>query len=167
MLCNTFRQHCAVSFKCVKTLIKPKWFGGISSFVVVFIVDCKPNFEIFYETGRTRVALKYAELLSTYTINHWNLVICKYTILFLILMVKCCRNNLVNNFLFYQIGRSDVLAWLRNPYITHLSHQSVMSSLRERLRTHKVFTKDQCFYLNYHKFSIKSYVLDVYLESPP
>ena len=35
-------------------------------------------------------------------------------------------------------------------------------SLRERLRTHKVFTKDQCFYLNYHKFSIKSFVLDVY-----
>ena len=34
--------------------------------------------------------------------------------------------------------------------------------LRERLRTHKVFTKDQCFYLNYHMFSIKSYVLDVY-----
>ena len=24
--------------------------------------------------------------------------------------------------------------------------------------------KDQCFYLNYHKFSIKSYVLDVYLN---
>ena len=36
------------------------------------------------------------------------------------------------------------------------------SALRERLRTHKVFTKDQCFYLNYRKFSIKSYVLDVY-----
>ena len=35
-------------------------------------------------------------------------------------------------------------------------------SLRERLRTHKVFTKGQCFYLNYHKFSIKSYVMDVY-----
>ena len=35
-------------------------------------------------------------------------------------------------------------------------------SLRERLRTHKIFTKDQCFYLNYSKFSIKSYVLDVY-----
>ena len=35
-------------------------------------------------------------------------------------------------------------------------------SLRERLRTHKVFTKDHYFYLNYHKFSIKSYVLDVY-----
>ena len=34
--------------------------------------------------------------------------------------------------------------------------------LRECLRTHKVFTKDQCFYLNYHKFSIKSYVVDVY-----
>ena len=35
-------------------------------------------------------------------------------------------------------------------------------TLRERLRTHKVYTKDQCFSLNYHKFSIKSYVLDVY-----
>ena len=34
--------------------------------------------------------------------------------------------------------------------------------LRERLRTQKVFQKDPCFYLNYHKFSIKSYVLDVY-----
>ena len=34
--------------------------------------------------------------------------------------------------------------------------------LRERLYTHKVLTKDQCFYLNYHKLSIKSYVLDVY-----
>ena len=37
-----------------------------------------------------------------------------------------------------------------------------LTTLRERLRIHKVFTKDQCFYLNYHKFSIKSYVLDVY-----
>ena len=35
-------------------------------------------------------------------------------------------------------------------------------TLRERLRTHKVFTKDQLFYLNYRWFSIKSYVLDVY-----
>ena len=35
-------------------------------------------------------------------------------------------------------------------------------TLPERLRTHKVFTKDQCFHLNYHMFSIKSYVLDVY-----
>ena len=34
--------------------------------------------------------------------------------------------------------------------------------LRERLHTHKVFTNDQCFYLNYHKFSIKSYVVDVH-----
>ena len=34
--------------------------------------------------------------------------------------------------------------------------------LRERLRTHKVFTKTQCFYLDYHEFSIISYVLDVY-----
>ena len=36
--------------------------------------------------------------------------------------------------------------------------------LRERLRTHKVFTKNkpQRFYLDYHKFSIKAYVLDVY-----
>ena len=34
--------------------------------------------------------------------------------------------------------------------------------LRERLRTHKVFTKTQCFYHDYHKFSIKSYVFDVY-----
>ena len=33
-------------------------------------------------------------------------------------------------------------------------------TLREGLRTHKAFTKDQCFYLNYHKFSIISYVLD-------
>ena len=36
------------------------------------------------------------------------------------------------------------------------------SALLERLRTHKVLTKDQCFYLNYYKFSVKSYVLDVY-----
>ena len=34
--------------------------------------------------------------------------------------------------------------------------------LRDCLRTHKVFTKDQCFYLNYHVFSIKSYVVGVY-----
>ena len=43
-------------------------------------------------------------------------------------------------------------------------HVNIMfeNALRERLRTHKFFTKYQCFYLNYHKFSIKSYVLDVY-----
>ena len=39
---------------------------------------------------------------------------------------------------------------------------SVRNTLLKRLRTHKVFTKDQCFYLNYHKISIKSYVVDVY-----
>ena len=39
-------------------------------------------------------------------------------------------------------------------------------SLRERIHTHKVFTKDQCFHLNYHKFSIKSYVFGCVLESP-
>ena len=42
------------------------------------------------------------------------------------------------------------------------SGKNIFWSLRERLRTHNVFTKDQYFYLNYHKFSIKSYVLDVY-----
>ena len=37
------------------------------------------------------------------------------------------------------------------------------NSLRERLRTHKVFTKkQQFFYLDYQKFSLKSYVVDVY-----
>ena len=48
--------------------------------------------------------------------------------------------------------------------LTRFPHYSPMGaiSLRERLRTHNVFTKDQRFYLNYHKFSIKSYVLDVY-----
>ena len=43
-----------------------------------------------------------------------------------------------------------------------LTNDTVWMLLRERLRTHKVFTLDQCFCLNYHKFSIKSYVLDVY-----
>ena len=52
--------------------------------------------------------------------------------------------------------------------LIHVSHkpgvqsQGLARALRERLRTHKVFTKGHCFYLNYHKFSIKSYVLDVY-----
>ena len=49
----------------------------------------------------------------------------------------------------------------------HLDIQNIVIiplrlSLRKRLRTHKKFTKDQCLYLNYHKSSIKSYVLDVY-----
>ena len=45
------------------------------------------------------------------------------------------------------------------------SHHFVLlnpNTLRGRLRTHKVFTTDQCFYLNYHKFPIKLYVLAVY-----
>ena len=33
-------------------------------------------------------------------------------------------------------------------------------ALRERLHTHKVFTTYQCVYLNYLKFSIRSYVSD-------
>ena len=44
----------------------------------------------------------------------------------------------------------------------YVQSDTYSSSLRERLRTHKVFTKDQCFYLSYHKLSTKSYVLDVY-----
>ena len=36
------------------------------------------------------------------------------------------------------------------------------SSLRERRRTHKVFTKDQYFYLNHIEISLKSNVVDVY-----
>ena len=46
--------------------------------------------------------------------------------------------------------------------VTKVCVLECLCSLLERLRTHKVFTKDQRFYLNYHKFSIKSYVLDVY-----
>ena len=38
-------------------------------------------------------------------------------------------------------------------------------SLRERLLNHKAFTKDQCFYLDHHKFSIKS-CFGCVLESP-
>ena len=50
------------------------------------------------------------------------------------------------------------------PLITSYSVVLVQRTypLRERLRTHKVFTKDQYFYINCHEFSIKSYVLDVY-----
>ena len=44
----------------------------------------------------------------------------------------------------------------------HQTETCITQTLRERLRAHKVFTKDQFFYLNYHKFSITSYVLDVY-----
>ena len=47
---------------------------------------------------------------------------------------------------------------------TNLKDRKILNreALRERLRTHKVFKKDQWFYINYHKFSIKSYVLDLY-----
>ena len=44
----------------------------------------------------------------------------------------------------------------------NFEHEGELHALRECLRTHKVFRRDQCFYLNYYKFSIKSYVLDVY-----
>ena len=46
--------------------------------------------------------------------------------------------------------------------ISKFAFQALLDTLHERLRTHTVFTKDQCFYLEYNKFSIKSYVLDVY-----
>ena len=50
--------------------------------------------------------------------------------------------------------------WIIYIYAIYWSHGIL--SLRERLRTHKIFTKDHFFTFNYHKFSIKSYVLDVY-----
>ena len=53
-----------------------------------------------------------------------------------------------------------VIEGLMEDWPCQMSHP--LLTLRERLRTHKVFTKKQSFYLNYHKFSIKSYVLDVY-----
>ena len=50
--------------------------------------------------------------------------------------------------------------------ITVTFFQPIHIALRERLRTHEVFTVDQIVvvisYLNYHQFSIKSYVVDVY-----
>ena len=47
-------------------------------------------------------------------------------------------------------------------YTGFWTHRPKQTTLRERLHTHKVFTKGQCFNLKYCKFSIKSYVLDVY-----
>ena len=53
--------------------------------------------------------------------------------------------------------------WVSAPGPDKNQHAQLQKlALRERLRTHKVFTNDQSFYLNYHKFSIKSYVVDVY-----
>ena len=40
-----------------------------------------------------------------------------------------------------------------------------ISTLCERLCTHKVFIKDPRFNLNYHKFSIKSYVVGDHILS--
>ena len=77
------------------------------------------------------------------------------------------RNNIAFNYYFYDLISNvhifNVSIFLRP--LNNLTGTTVMTPsfpLRERLRTHTVFTKDQCFYLNYHKFSIKSYVLDVY-----
>ena len=78
-------------------------------------------------------------------------------------VLVCLRLNVpVNNFS-VMLGRSLTASWvlpvlLGNKYCSRTQY----GALRERLRTHKVFTNDQCFYLNYHKFSIKSYVVDVY-----
>ena len=81
------------------------------------------------------------------------------------LNAKDVRNLLNNrrewNVVFVKITiASPVLSCPKVPLMLYIV--VVMPPLRERLRTHKVFTKDQCFYLNYHKFCIKSYVLDVY-----
>ena len=47
-------------------------------------------------------------------------------------------------------------------YYMQVGFEGFLITLRERLRTYKVFTKDQCFCLNYHNIFIKSYVVDVY-----
>ena len=44
--------------------------------------------------------------------------------------------------------------FLGDKMFSFFTHFPVLASLCERLRTHKVFAKDQCSYLNYHKFSI-------------
>ena len=54
----------------------------------------------------------------------------------------------INRYYFVSVRKGCISSWC-------------FGSLRERLRTHKTYTKDQSFYLNYHKFSIKSYVLEV------
>ena len=77
---------------------------------------------------------------------------------------------------FYFTSKIITLLFLSKHFISAQYHQSLLifantgkkleeviaTPLRERLHTHKVFTKDKCFYLNYHKFSIESYVVDVY-----
>ena len=65
--------------------------------------------------------------------------------------------------LMYVFGAVFILYSAISSSVTTFLERAVHSdTLRERLRTHKVLTKDQHFYLNYNKFSIKSYVLDVY-----
>ena len=64
----------------------------------------------------------------------------------------------------FQIGPSGTSAVSTVWSLLSLRVENVTTTLREHLRTHKIFTKDQCFYLNYSKFSIKSYVLDMYLN---
>ena len=39
------------------------------------------------------------------------------------------------------------------------------NALRERLRTHKFFTKDQCFNLDYRKFSIKGKAILIHIQN--
>ena len=65
---------------------------------------------------------------------------------------------------FLQRGSINVRPAQLAQFIVHLGLACIweLAALRERLHTHKIFTKYQCFYLNYHKFSIKSYVIDVY-----
>ena len=83
------------------------------------------------------------------------------------------KNNKFSSEKYQFYGREKLLfiAWSCFPmititrpcYILRFSHGCKNDyALRERLRTHKVFKKRPVFYLNYHKFSIKSYVLDVY-----
>ena len=45
------------------------------------------------------------------------------------------------------------------------AHIKFSIALHERLRTHKFFTKDQCFYLNYHVLH-KIICFGCVLESP-
>ena len=77
----------------------------------------------------------------------------------------------MGNYLFYFFFSWNILFFLIELFTMKSSVLHIMTfvkitefdrSLCERLRTHKVFQKDQCFNLNYHKFSIKSYVLDVH-----
>ena len=81
---------------------------------------------------------------------------CKHTIKFVKIRSAVCRMSLLSR----KNGvRSHVPLQGGNPA---KQSDTTQHALRERRHTHKVFTKDQYFYLNYHKFSIKSYVVDVY-----